>query len=53
MARLPGEPPSSWLSRPAPLPDPNREALVQEARRRALADIIIRPAVPDDAASNG
>jgi len=46
VARLPGEPPSSWLSRPAPLPDPNREALIQEARRRALADILKPPDNP-------
>ena len=44
MARLPGEQP--WLSRPAPSPDPDREALVQEARRRALQDILKPPDNP-------
>jgi hypothetical protein len=48
MARLPGESPF-WLSRPAPPPDPDREARIQEARRRAAADIL-KP-VPPDAAS--
>jgi hypothetical protein len=38
MARFPGETP--WLSRPAPPPDPDREARIQEARRRALQDIL-------------
>lgn len=44
MARLPGEEPS-WLSRPPAPPDLDREARVQEARRRALADIM-KPVPP-------
>jgi hypothetical protein len=41
MAQLP------WVaSRPAPPPDPDREAKIQEARRRAAADIL-KPVPPD------
>jgi hypothetical protein len=48
MARLPGE--QFWLSRPAPPPDPEREALVQTLRERYAREMIgpeVAPALPD------